>query len=117
LTLLLVPLPFIRGRRVVEVCSEELPEVGTSWSASVLGGVVLSEEVSPRVVEERLTRLESSELELRFVLEVDCDILRRDWNKDGIAKGVGRTPRSTCGSGNYYQSDRRWAGSIDKSDG
>jgi hypothetical protein len=79
--------------------------------------VVLSEDVSPKVVEERLTRLESSELELRFDLEVDCDILRREWNKDGIAKGVGRTPRSTRKLGDNYWSDSRSVGSIDRIDG
>jgi hypothetical protein len=61
----------------------------------VLGGVVVSEEASPKVVEERLARRESSELELRFDLMVDCEILRRLERKDGIVKVV-RADNALC---------------------
>jgi hypothetical protein len=81
------------GRREFVACSEPPLTplmVAPSESASVLGGVVLSEDVSPvvpRVVEERLVWRESSrlELELRFDFEVDDDIRRREWRNDGIA--------------------------------
>lgn len=57
----------------------------------MLGGVVLSEPVSPRVVDDLLACRESLEFELELFLDdlmVEWLILRRAEKTEGIAKAV-----------------------------
>lgn len=91
--------PFMGGRRGVTVLSE----VVASCSPRVLGGVVLSEALSPRVVEDLLARRESLELELELFLDfLETENLRRCERTEGIAK-VGLTAHGLCSASDCYE--------------
>lgn len=75
--------PLSGGLRGVGVLSE-----WASGSPTVLGGVVLSEAASPKVVEDLLACRESPELELELFFDLlECEKRRRWLRKEGgIAK-------------------------------
>jgi hypothetical protein len=79
-------LPLRGGRRAIGVCSEP-PLIS---SASVLGGVVRSDDASPKVVDERLVWREFSELELELFFDLlCCESLRMVDKIDGMVANVG----------------------------